>query len=507
MDKKKKQQKQKTLTTSVLSVMLTVLLFVPLACAANTQKLVNSLAICENPGEEPWNLPLLLTEDGCMDWKSKNETTSKVFKKGGKPIEASIVLEEAYVIKGYAYEWSKTKITVKEYENFFFADKKEEIETKLPVSKQECENMVKYRKCNNEMMICNENYRNDKDKDYLDSYYEPTIRDEYQWLVNSVDVKIACSINTLVIAENHLETEIFGCKIDDNFCVHRNNTIIWDISMYKRCPYIFDSEVTKNWNIVENDIVESNGHYLKIIEKVNTTNCNGAVLFITAEGMYLAEGDNINKLQRCGVQVSEESLHNIGYNNHKILSEIDGLEFKSIINQNRFKHRLCENLLTTLNTLKLKNNYYMRINDPSLNVSTIVYADQGAIWLPKCYKIEEFEIIKENTGCFEDIPIKITKANKSMTVYLKENRVAVKISKTKNCKQKTIRILCENDKHSILTNINQMTSTKNISKVAKLYSLENTIYKYNFNHYKSLLENHDLIAMLSAKENIKRKKN
>jgi len=118
LDKKKKHKKQKTLTTSVLSVMLTVLLFVPLACAANTQKLINSLTICENPGEEPWNLPILLTENGCMDWKSKNETnTSKFFKKGGKPIEASIVLEEAYVIKGYAYECSKTKITVKAYEN------------------------------------------------------------------------------------------------------------------------------------------------------------------------------------------------------------------------------------------------------------------------------------------------------------------------------------------------------------------------------------------------------
>ncbi len=83
LDKKTKQQKQKTLTTSVLSVMLTVLLFVPLACAANTQKLVNSLAICENPGEEPWNLPLLLTENGCMEWKSINESnTSYLFQKG-----------------------------------------------------------------------------------------------------------------------------------------------------------------------------------------------------------------------------------------------------------------------------------------------------------------------------------------------------------------------------------------------------------------------------------------
>jgi len=193
---------------------------------------------------------------------------------------------------------------------------------------------------------------------------------------------------------------------------------------------------TKNWIIVENDIVESNGHYLKIIEKINTSKCNGAVLYKTAEGMYLAEGDNINKLQKGGVQVSEESQHNGGYNNHKILSEIDGLEFKSIINQNRIKHRLCENLLTTLNTLKLKNSYYMRINDPTLNVSTIVYADQGAIWLPKCYKIEEFEIIEENTGCFEDIPIKITKANKSMTVDLRKSSCGKKFKykklKTKN---------------------------------------------------------------------------
>jgi len=47
-----------------------------------------------------------------------------------------------------------------------------------------------------------------------------------------------------------------------------------------------------------------------------------------------------------------------------------------------------------------------------------------------------------------------------MTVYLKENRVAVKSS-------------------------NQMTSIKNISNVARLYSLNNNISKYNFEHYKS----------------------
>ena len=95
--------------------------------------------------------------------------------------------------------------------------------------------------------------------------------------------------------------------------------------------------------------------------------------------VYLSTLRINNKIENGGVQISEESQHNNGYNNHKILSEIDGLEFKNIIKQNRIKNRLWENLLTTLNTLKLKNNYYMRINDPTLNVSTIVYADQGAI--------------------------------------------------------------------------------------------------------------------------------
>ena len=501
---KKKQKNHRTVTKSIsyLSTILALFLFLPLAVAANPQKASNSIAICEDPGEEPWTLPLLLTENGCMDWSSKDESnSSKFFKKGEKAIEASIILQEAYKIKGHAYECSMTKISVREYENFFGADKKERTEISLPISKQQCEDMVKYKKCNNEMMICNEYYKNSKDKDYLDCYYEPVIKDEFQWLVNNVDVKIACSINTIYIAENSLDTEIFGCKMEDNFCVHRNNTIIWDSNLYKRCPYNFDSQETKLWNIAENDIIESNGHYLKINEKLNTTNCNGAVLYKTAEGLYLAEGDNINKLENGGVEVSKESQYNSGYNNHKILSEVDGLEFRNIKNQDRIKHRLCENLLTTLNTIKVKNNYYMRINDPTLNLSTIVYADQGAIWIPKCFKIEEFEVISDNTNCYEDIPIRIFKTNKSLTVYLKENRVAVKNSKIKNCNQKTIRIISENEKHLILTNENQMTSIKNISNVARLYSLENTIYKYNFEHYRSLIENYDLIAMINSKEN------
>ena len=74
-------------------------------------------------------------------------------------------------------------------------------------------------------------------------------------------------------------------------------------------------EKSEPWKRVGDDLLqhEDNGYFLKVTEKLeNITNCRGATIYRTAEGMYLADDGNFRMLKEAGVKAAKEPIHNLG---------------------------------------------------------------------------------------------------------------------------------------------------------------------------------------------------
>ena len=120
-----------------------------------------------------------------------------------------------------------------------------------------------------------------------------------------------------------------------------------------------------------------------------------------------------------------------GMYNHMLLSELNGMIYKEFEDQSSAKTRMCENLLSTLRTLKEREKYYTTIIYTLLNVTTVIYADKGIIWLPKCFLLTNFKLDTDrNKNCFKDLKVKVTiwHSNKTKDITLNSNSIFLSIN-------------------------------------------------------------------------------
>ena len=226
-----------------------------------------------------------------------------------------------------------------------------------------------------------------------------------------------------------------------------------------------------------------------------------ATIYKTAEGIYLYDESEKTKLKNAGVKLTHEPLHNMGLYNHLILSEIDTLRWDDYVSQAQMKNRICDNMLTSIRTLKDREQHFESIIDPVLNKTTIIYADKGIIWIPKCFKLEKFELdANRDTQCYKDIKVRVTivNSNKSNAIpgYLNKENIITMKSMQRNCNESIARLIEENGNYSALMDINNNIYKKAISHTVRLYPIENEILKYNFPHYKELLNEIDLTEII-----------
>jgi hypothetical protein len=77
-----------------------------------------------------------------------------------------------------------------------------------------------------------------------------------------------------------------------------------------------------------------------------------------------------------------------------------------------------------LDTLKYRTKYFLKIFDSVLNAETVVYADRGAIWLPKCVQVDEVTLIDQVSTCSDQIEVLIRMKNETFRAFLREGGVA-----------------------------------------------------------------------------------
>lgn len=129
-----------------------------------------------------------------------------------------------YKIKGIGFECSKVSVTIKTYMNIIRGRSSEPpLIKKIRMNREECEFMVKTKKCEANTMTC----------DGPICVFNETPDPEYYYLSEFTKTGISCRFESkLIMAENE-NSNLFGlvCKANDLFCNLEKSIIIWNRSI------------------------------------------------------------------------------------------------------------------------------------------------------------------------------------------------------------------------------------------------------------------------------------
>jgi len=170
-------KKTKLSVSNLIMSLICILLFLPLMFAQSIHTINTPSYFCEHPGDSPWNLPILLTEKGCSDWKIEAHTNKSILDNSkNKKLAFGILSKQAFEIRGIAYECRKKKIKLQSSENFFGARFTERAEEIVIMTEEECRQLVITKRCGENEMNCV------KDEDRTNCEFTPTLNEKFEWL-------------------------------------------------------------------------------------------------------------------------------------------------------------------------------------------------------------------------------------------------------------------------------------------------------------------------------------
>ena len=138
------------------------------------------------------NSPVLDFDESC----NLERSVSKFFKTG----KFNLLERSLYLINGFGYACSKTKITVKTKMSFFGSEDSYRDERKESIDKDECLAMVISKKCQTQKLSC--------DSDRLLSVLEPAI--EFAWMKGLTFHSYYCFVNKVEIKGHQLNLPLFA---------------------------------------------------------------------------------------------------------------------------------------------------------------------------------------------------------------------------------------------------------------------------------------------------------
>ncbi len=443
---------------------------------------------------------MLRTEGGCLDWETKTNATNKFlpnYRLSNKSYLMAMLSKHAFPYTGVAFECSKTRRTIKTFMNFFGAVYEKVLVEHIDLSREECSLMVESKKCGDSSMTCDDAQGNE-------CSHTSNLIEQHQWMADRVVTGYDCKISasTIVESEPLEEAKFFGCPLTDLFCKWGNKTVIWERTVYEGCPFDFDQEQLVNWTAQGNDFLLNNGHFLKVVAKLeNVSSCGGAQIFKTAEGIYLASESEYNTLKNRGVRLIDEPRYASSLYKHLLLSEIDSNRVKILERAYQAKKQKCESLVSLLDTLKSRQKYFLKIFDSVSGTETVVYADRGAIWLPKCVQVDNVSMVNQISSCHEQIEVLIDVQNETFRAFLGEGGVATLSSESVPCPKNVSILLAWNGDYSIFERVGSLQTRRRIRTLKELFLIDNSLFKANFPHYAGLLKDTDMMRIFKKERN------
>ena len=279
------------------------------------------------------------------------------------------------------------------------------------------------------------------------------------------------NINDKLIFDSHLH----DCYVKKLFCKTKNGITIWEKNIIHECPYSL-VQVSK-FKIINGFMInQKEGKLFQLLE--NITICNDIQAVKAAEGLILTKNQNAFKLPK-----EKDDLKTI---DSIILSEMDFqannlMEIITHVYLN-INMKVCELYKSFINLYTKLDDEFFLFNDFNGN-SAILYSDEGQIFIPQCIKISEINIIEESSKCYKDIPIQIILNNKTLNVFLTQDRIIRTNSKLNTCKNNFQSIYLQNSNRLIIKRGNKVSIEIENRYTQLKFNLQSfNLTKLNFKH-------------------------
>ena len=486
-----KKAKKSNLVTPFLGIFL-ILLSLPLL--VNGQKeFRRDMFFCHKPDENLNNLPILLVEESCNNWKQNRSKIDEIdLTKTLTSNDGTLILSKKdFNIRGQAYECKATVKMMQTWTNLFGAESAVTSEHSVLLTREECFIMVETKRCQHNNMTCSFS-RNNQICEYLESP-----KPIYKYLTNVFSETVSCefrSINIALKGEPNNTNLISDCKANRKFCKLTNSVVVWDSSLYETCQFeiisegFFYSEKAIDSKFSNAVREEETNHYFKVIKKLEMVEfCKGEI-YKTAEGLYLVrnQGDTRKSYKETDAGMELSKYHEL------MLSEQDGNMASNWRAQLDLKIKNCELELEIIKSFKNQKEHFEVIKTPSSGKDVVIYANNGIIWLPRCTTIESFSLKSTPSEiCYNDlrVNVKFKSEKEEFNGYLTEANVITHNSTQRSCDKTIYRLIYEGDVPTLISEKNNIVKIHN-NHFEIFYPMRNPAN--NIHHYSELMDQIDI---------------
>ena len=367
-----------------------------------------------------------------------------------------------------------------------------QIQQTRELTKEDCAEMVRTKKCGKNHMKCSNDYcKSDAKPEFEYSYFGTTTQewDECEVYAQTVE---AINAKSRILTNEHMLT---SCTPNDLYCKLPNGILIWDGKIIKTCPYQY----------VKSTTLQSYGHIL-VSEKENKlfqitkneTICNDIEAWNTAEGFYLTKDSKsltlVTAIKELRV-VDELILTEIDYQKMSIMNLVTHLN--SLQNT-----KMCQLYKSFINLYSKTNDEFFTFSDFNGN-EAVVYSSEGQIFIPKCVEVHDIELVSATKQCYKDIPIKIThKDNTQDNVFLTTDRIIRTTSRIVPCKNNFNSVHLPHSKRIITTRENKtIVSDDSQYKHINVNLQHANVTSFNFHHDERIITSVNIVKK-SAKISI-----
>ena len=364
------------------------------------------------------------------------------------------------------------KITGYSYYNFFYS--RELVTEIIKLNEFECRAMKANKNCYGNQMTCEGD----------SCFYKPTdLYEEYSFLSTTRKESFECAIvDRLVVSydenENIFKSRINSCKARDGLCFMHDSTIVWNTNSINTCPY--ENLYYAYGFIISNNLAISRDEQLLFKLDSTQADCDGVKIRHTTSGLGLVfnphnpnqtdsvlkirfnvkhdknngivpvlrhslktkaeenkirlneskHGNLLQKVKLKTMAASEEQLEIViaeeDYNKYELNSQ-----FASIFNREEIQ--MCNLFKNQMDSYRALNNMFFEMN--MLDSTTlIVFSKDSILYLPRCFKVNEFEIHEESSFCYEDIPTSILLNGTKIKAFLSKDGFLRPVSRQIPCR-------------------------------------------------------------------------
>ena len=293
---------------------------------------------------------------------------------------------------------------------FFFGHEELQIQNwALPITPQQCRDMVQNRMCDKSRMTCTSDI----------CTYETNPKPEYGWMREIITSVINCFTQRIAIkALDETATPFEGikgkCPISDMYCTLINGIIIWSDNVIHRCPlryiesgYFFKrDQILYTTSKINTSLSATATNLLFSLSRSSERICNISG-YNTSQGLWLSKDLRVKNSNFGKATVDSALMESLTLADQDLSTYILDTNLHSVDHAQALAN--CFLLQNILNRLEHDEDTFHLIHD--INGDEIItYTYHSNLYVPRCTKVLNIFPVSSPDVCFQDVPVIIPRA-------------------------------------------------------------------------------------------------